>query len=254
MELNKKIDNQEEAWHTSKMYATPGETDKLKDKLLVKFGKDAETRYNKMVAAANNNIDLVKKMHAPIYSDAEKQVLMKKLTTPTANADTSNDTNAEEKDEAFNNFLEMCKEELEMIDETAKIMKMYENYEKLLKVHQLILSKPETSENLKKQSVIESELEKIDAELAEVFKCDECNLNENKYGEGWMIKAQLYNMIKAAASLYQMVNEDEDFEDWIQYKITLAEDYILTASKFIEFRKAKEGSFQGDDKTHYNEI
>jgi transcriptional regulator with PAS, ATPase and Fis domain len=248
---NKQIGN--EAWHTSKMYASPSQTDKLKDKLLVKFGKDAERRYKSMVAATDNNIDSVTKMHSPVFTGQEKDMLMKKLTTPSTDQEYSEDDTLE-KEETLNKFLNMVKEELDMIDETAKIISIHERYEKLLKLHQHVLSKPNTNENIKKQEVLEAELDRLDNQLAELQKCDECNLNENKYGEGWMIKSQLYNIIKAAASLYQIVNEEEDFEDWIQYKITLAEDYIITASKFIEFRKAKEGPFYSDDKSHYNEF
>jgi hypothetical protein len=246
-------DQQTEAWHTSKMYSTPSETDALKNKMTVKFGKDADTRYNKMVAASRNNVDLAKKMHSPIYTGPEKQMLLKKLRTLTKDTGAYDNTEMQSTDEEKQEFLNIFKEEIKMAKLDAMITDLYEEYNRLLKVHSYILTKEETDLTLKKQGLIETKLEAIENTITEKLKSNSSQLNENKYGEGWMIKSQLYNIVKSAASLYDMVNEEEDFEDWIQYKITLAEDYILTAAKFIEFRKSQEGSFYSDDKSHYNE-
>lgn len=236
------INHKTEAWHTSKMYATPGQTGKLKNKLTVKMGDEADAAYNKLKKNSDGDTDLVQRMQFPIYSDAEKDMLMKKLTTLTK------DKNLEKEE-----LIKIFTEELSMAVSETELKKMYEEYNRLLKVHSHILTKESTDLNLKKQTVIENNLEQLEEKIIESIRDCDCGLNENQYGEGWMIKAQLYNIIKAAASLYHIVNEKEDFEDWIQYKVTLAEDYILTAQKFIEFRKAQEGSFYGDDKTHYTE-
>ena len=236
----------DEAWHTSKFYVAPSETDKLKNKMSVKMGKDADTQYNKMKNATKGNLDLVQKMHKPVYSKPEKDMLMKKLTSLTKDKKYKNVT----KEELLNIFIE----EMTMSNPTPELKEMCDKYNRLLKIHSHILTKEESQSTLKKQQMIESELERVEEELAQYLKECDCGLTENKYGEGWMIKSQLYNIIKAAASLYQIVEKDEDFEDWIQYKITLAEDYILTASKFIEYRKKQEGSFYNDDLSQYNEF
>lgn len=238
------MNNQSEAWHTSKMYATPDQSHKLKDKLTVKFGKDADDRYAKSVAASKNNIDLTSRKHVKYFTGPEKDMLMKKLTALTQTFD--------EKDQQ-DEFLNIFKEELSMDNQRTEFKNLYEKYNRLLKVHSHILNKESSTINLEKQSMIESELESVEEQICEQLKKASTSLNENKYGEGWMIKAQLYNIVKSAAMLYHIVDEEEDFEDWIQYKITLAEDYILTAAKFIEFRKSQEGSFYDDDKSHYNE-
>lgn len=238
--------NTSEAWHTSKFYVAPSETEKLKNKMSVKLGKDADTQYDKMKNATKGNVDLVQKMHKPIYSKQEKDMLMKKLTSLTKDKKYEKLSTEE--------FLNMFIEEMTMATPTPELKEICEKYDRLLKVHSHILTKEETASNLKKQEMIESELEKVEEQLTEYLKECNCGLTENKYGEGWMIKSQLYNIIKSAASLYQMVEKDEDFEDWIQYKITLAEDYVITAAKFIEYRKNQEGSFYNDDLSQYNEI
>lgn len=151
-------------------------------------------------------------------------------------------------------ILNIFAEEVMMIESSAELTELCGKYDRLLKIHSHILTKEESESTLKKQAMIESELERIEEELVAHLKECDCGLAENKYGEGWMIKSQLYNIIKSAASLYEIVGKDEDFEDWIQYKITLAEDYILTAAKFIEYRKSQEGNFYNDDLSQYNEI
>lgn len=235
-----------EAWHTSKFYVKPSETEKLRNKMSVKMGKDADDQYDKLKNRPDDNIDLVQKMHKPIYSKQEKDMLMKKLTTITKDKKYKNLST----EEILNIFIE----EISMAHPTQEFKEICEKYDRLLKVHSHILTKEESESTLKKQAMIESELEKIEESLIEYVKECNCGLTENKYGEGWMIKSQLYNIIKAAASLYSIVEKDEDFEDWIQYKITLAEDYILTAAKFIEYRKGQEGNFYNDDLSHYNEV
>ena len=255
LQATEDAEHSSEAWHTSKMYATTSQTDKLKNRMTVKFGKDADKQYQQTMAASKNNVDLVGKMHSPVYTGAEKQMLMKKLRTPTSDQNplANNETEINQynqQDELVNIF----KEEIHMSENSTELKGLYEKYERLLNVHSYILTKENNSDVLKKQSVIENELESLEESIVEQIKSMSTTLTENKYGEGWMIKSQLYNIIKSAASLYHIVDEEEDFEDWIQYKITLAEDYILTAAKFIEFRKAQEGSFYGDDKSHYNEF
>lgn len=59
---------------------------------------------------------------------------------------------------------------------------------------------------------------------------DDCGCDE---GEGYMLKSQLSSIIHNAQKLHDMIDEDDQFEDWIQSKITLAEDYITTAFTYL---------------------
>lgn len=54
-------------------------------------------------------------------------------------------------------------------------------------------------------------------------------------GEGRMLKGQLLSMIANAEKLYHMIDENDQFEDWVQAKITMAEDYINAAYSYLTY-------------------
>lgn len=127
----------------------------------------------------------------------------------------------------------------------------------LVKLHQEVLEKLETSKHKpilnKVLDEITNQLDEVEESLLEHIQNTKNNLNENEYGEGWMIKSQLYNIAKNAMKLHGMVNEKEDFEDWVQAKLTIVDDYMSTVSQFIEYRKQSVGNFDMDDKQQYSE-
>lgn len=67
-------------------------------------------------------------------------------------------------------------------------------------------------------------------------------------GEGVMMKAQLRSIIDHANRLYHMIDENDVFEDWLQYKVTIAEDYLRAASGYIKYFN----TVNGDDKMNGN--
>jgi hypothetical protein len=54
-------------------------------------------------------------------------------------------------------------------------------------------------------------------------------------GEGRMLKGQLLSLIANAEKLYHMISEEDQFEDWVQAKITMAEDYINSAYSYLTY-------------------
>ena len=52
--------------------------------------------------------------------------------------------------------------------------------------------------------------------------------------EGDMAKSQLKSIITNAKRLHDMLKPESNLPEWVQSKITLAEDYILTASNYME--------------------
>ena len=50
-----------------------------------------------------------------------------------------------------------------------------------------------------------------------------------------MMKAQLRSIIDHANRLYHMIDTSDVFEDWLQYKVTIAEDYLRAASGYIKY-------------------
>lgn len=52
--------------------------------------------------------------------------------------------------------------------------------------------------------------------------------------EGDMAKSQLRSILANAKRLHDMLKPDSNLPEWVQSKITLAEDYILTAANYME--------------------
>lgn len=128
----------------------------------------------------------------------------------------------------------------------------------LVKLHQEVLDKMDVAKNKPiLNTVLEeitNQLDEVEDSLLEELKSAKLSLNENEYGEGWMIKSQLFNIAKNAIRVHEMINEKEDFEDWVQAKITIVDDYMATIAQFLEYRKMTVGNFDMDDKDQYNEM
>jgi hypothetical protein len=59
--------------------------------------------------------------------------------------------------------------------------------------------------------------------------------DEREYGyEGDMAMSQLKSIIANAQKLHDMLEPDTDLPEWVQSKITLAEDYVVTAANYME--------------------
>ena len=50
-----------------------------------------------------------------------------------------------------------------------------------------------------------------------------------------MLKAQLLSIMENAEKLYHMIDEHDQLEDWVQSKITVAEDYITSVHGFMKY-------------------
>jgi hypothetical protein len=94
---------------------------------------------------------------------------------------------------------------------------------------------------LKKESATEKKIELSEravelAELKVLEGYDElngaCDCGE---GEGRMLKGQLLSLMANAEKLYHMISEEDQFEDWVQAKITMAEDYINSAYSYLTY-------------------
>lgn len=94
---------------------------------------------------------------------------------------------------------------------------------------------------LKKEGASEKKIELAEraveiAELEVLESYDElngaCDCGE---GEGRMLKGQLLSLISNAQKLYHMISEEDQFEDWVQAKITMAEDYINSTYSYLTF-------------------
>jgi hypothetical protein len=55
-------------------------------------------------------------------------------------------------------------------------------------------------------------------------------------GEGAMARADLYRAAKNAMKLFQMVQEDQELEGWVQAKITKSADYLDSVYHYMEYK------------------
>ena len=58
------------------------------------------------------------------------------------------------------------------------------------------------------------------------------NLSDN---EGAMIKADLFKLAKYSYKLFKKINDDDQFEAWIQAKVVKAADYIASVYHYLEY-------------------
>ena len=59
--------------------------------------------------------------------------------------------------------------------------------------------------------------------------------------EGDMAKSQLRSIIANSKRIHDMLDDDTNLPEWVQSKITLAEDYISTASNYLQSELTEEG-------------
>ena len=75
-------------------------------------------------------------------------------------------------------------------------------------------------------SIAESKL------LKEIRKVNE---NRGLEDESDMAKAQLLSIIDTAKELYHMIGDDVQLEDWVQYKLSIAENYMDAIHGYIKY-------------------
>lgn len=54
-------------------------------------------------------------------------------------------------------------------------------------------------------------------------------------GEERMMKAQLLSIIENAKQIYHMMGDDEQYEDWLQYKVSIAENYLQAVYGYMKY-------------------
>ena len=93
-----------------------------------------------------------------------------------------------------------------------------------------------TKENASEKKIKLAEKAVLMAESKVLEGYDELNGGcDCEEGEGRMLKGQLLSLIANAEKLYHMIDEDDQFEDWVQAKITMAEDYINSTYSYLTY-------------------
>jgi hypothetical protein len=70
-------------------------------------------------------------------------------------------------------------------------------------------------------------------------------LSEGDYGEGSMAKNQLARTAELATMIGDMIQEDTDLEEWVESKITKANDYLSSVMNYMRGESLSE-AWEGD--------
>lgn len=86
----------------------------------------------------------------------------------------------------------------------------------------------------------------------EQLKRLENNLKENKNGS-YMAKQQLFTIATLAHKMWEMMEDGEQLEDWMESKIAQAETGIVSVVKAYMYDEV-EDELRGMEKLNYNEL
>ena len=97
----------------------------------------------------------------------------------------------------------------------------------------------------------ETQLKKIKEGL---MKESELNteIKEGKDGN-YMAKQQLFTIATLAMSMWEIMGDDEELDDWMESKIAQSEQSIVSVVKAYMYDEATE-DMKGMDKLNYNEL
>lgn len=141
-----------------------------------------------------------------------------------------------------------------IIEEIEKTMKAEMNKKKIMESSKNLFEAVTLASQLKKEGKDEEKIKMAEGlvHIAETQLSDkydkidgDCECGEE--GEGRMFKAQLLSIMKNAQKLYHMVDEEDQMEDWIQSKITIAEDYLRAAYGYLTYFNGEGEGEMGDD-------
>ena len=89
----------------------------------------------------------------------------------------------------------------------------------------------ELKRNYKKYKIAKKITEQIESKLSSAYR----KFEGQEEGEDKMMKAQLLSIMENAERIYLMIEDGEMFEDWLQYKVTIAEDYLRAVSGYLKY-------------------
>jgi hypothetical protein len=137
-----------------------------------------------------------------------------------------------------------------IVQETVKVLREENKKRKIKKAAGNLFEAVKTASSLKDNSKKKRIAEKI-VKIAENKLIREFH----EEGEDRMLKAQLLSIMENAKKLYHMIGEDEQLEDWIQSKITIAEDYLRATYGYMKYYNGVEDmEHEVDDEMEWDEV
>lgn len=136
-----------------------------------------------------------------------------------------------------------------IIEETVKVLREIKNKKRISEVETNLYEAIKTAELVKndpKKSKIANKLVDI-SESKFIKHRNSIKENHKHEDESEMARAQLAAIIEKSNELYRMLDGVSHLEDWLQYKLSIAENYIDAVHGYIKY-------FNGDDEMETEEM
>lgn len=122
----------------------------------------------------------------------------------------------------------------------AKKQVKMSNEEKLKEIIKKKLMTPPIEEKKGKDLDKDGDIDSDDYLMARDIAIKKAMKEEVDY-EGEMAKSELYRIIENAEELFQMLDDDDQLEGWVQSKITKAADYLNSVTQYLKYQSVKPG-------------
>jgi hypothetical protein len=111
----------------------------------------------------------------------------------------------------------------------------------------------ELKRNYKKYKIAKNITEQVESKLSSAYR----KFEGQEEGEDGMMKAQLLSIMENAERIYHMIDDGEVFEDWLQSKVTIAEDYLRAVSGYLKYYNGEKNmkddyELDSDDEFEYD--
>lgn len=136
-----------------------------------------------------------------------------------------------------------------IIEETAKVLREMKNKKRISEVESNLYEAVKTAELVKnnpKKYKIANKLVDI-SESKFIKHRNSLKENHGHEDESEMARAQLAAIIEKSNELYRMLDGVSHLEDWLQYKLSIAENYIDAVHGYIKY-------FNGEDEMETEEM
>lgn len=139
-----------------------------------------------------------------------------------------------------------------IIEETAKVLREMKTIKKTKDTASNLFEAIKTADALKNNPKKYKIAKKLVAISENKFIKERQGIKEShgNQDESEMAKAQLEAIIDKAKELHSMINGMEHLEDWLQYKLSIAENYIDAVHGYIKYFNGEEDM---DEKEMYDD-
>ena len=136
-----------------------------------------------------------------------------------------------------------------IIEETVKVLRELKNRKKISEIESNLYEAIKTAEMVKSnpnKNKVANKIVKI-SEAKFIQERNRIKENHQYEDESEMARAQLLSIIDSANELYRMMDGVSQLEDWLQYKLSIAENYLDAVHGYMKY-------FNGGEEMDHEEM